>query len=93
MGERCADCGLVYEAEQGFFVGAIYVNYAVTAFLGLGSALLVDWLRPMSLAGQLAVAVPIMLAVPVLFFHHARSLWLALNVLVAGLEPPRAPRR
>jgi len=93
MHERCARCGLVYEAEQGFFLGAIYVNYAVTVCLGLGSTLLVDWLHPMSLVGQLAVAVPVMAVFPVLFFHHARSLWLALNLLVVGPEAPPAGRR
>jgi uncharacterized protein (DUF983 family) len=88
MREACERCGLVYEAEQGFFVGAIYVNYAVTVLVGLGSPLLLNWLHPMSLTGQLAVAVPLMLGVPVLFFHHSRSLWLALNI--SGLErrPP-----
>lgn len=90
MREACGGCGLVYEAEHGFFVGAIYVNYAVTVLVGLGSALGLNWLHPMSLTGQLAVAVPLMLAVPVLFFHHSRSLWLALNTFASGLErrPP-----
>jgi hypothetical protein len=86
MRDACRSCGLVYEAEQGFFVGAIYVNYGATVLLGLGVPLLADWWHPLPLVGQLAIAVPVMLAVPVLFFHHARSLWLALNCFVAGLE-------
>ena len=88
MHERCRQCGLVYEAEQGFFLGAIYVNYAVTAVLGLGIPLLADWLHPMSLTAQLAISVPIMLGVPVLFFHHSRSLWLGMNVLLGAVEQP-----
>ena len=93
MRERCGHCGFVYETEQGFFLGAIYVNYAVTACLGLGAALLAEWLYSVSLVGQLAVAIPLMLLVPVLFFHHARSLWLALNVLVVGHERPAGDSR
>ena len=88
MHERCRQCGLVYEAEQGFFLGAIYVNYAVTAVLGLGVPLLADWLHPMSLAAQLASSLPLMLGVPILFFHHSRSLWLGVNVLVGAVERP-----
>ena len=88
MQERCRQCGLVYEVEQGFFLGAIYVNFAVTAVLGLGVPLLADWLHPMSLTAQLAISVPIMLGVPVLFFHHSRSLWLGLNVLLGAVEQP-----
>src|SRR6059036_1247037 len=34
MHERCAACGLRYEREQGYFVGAIYINYAVTVAIG-----------------------------------------------------------
>jgi uncharacterized protein (DUF983 family) len=87
MRERCAHCGLAYEPEQGFFLGAMYVNYAVTVSVGLGTVLFVDWLHPMSLTSQLSIAIPLMALVPVLFFHHARSLWLALNLLVVGREP------
>jgi uncharacterized protein (DUF983 family) len=86
MRESCPSCGLVYEAEQGFFVGAIYVNYAVTVGVGLGSALLANWLHPMSLVAQLAIAVPLMLVIPVAFFHHSRSVWLALNTLASGRQ-------
>ena len=88
MHERCRQCGLVYEAEQGFFLGAIYVNYAVTAVIGLGAPLLADWLHPMSLTAQLAISVPLMLGIPVLFFHHSRSLWLGVNVLLGAVEQP-----
>jgi hypothetical protein len=33
-----------------------------------------------------------MAAVPVLFFHHARSIWLAVTYLVGAVERP-TPRR
>ena len=93
MRAACRSCGLTYEAEQGFFVGAIYVNYAATVLLGLGIPLLVDWFHPLSLVGQLVIAVPLMLSVPVLFFHHSRSLWLAVNNFIAGLEQRAAGGR
>jgi len=92
MQPSCAECGLVYEPEQGFFVGAIYVNYAVTAAIGLGSVLVLDAFRPMSITAQLLVAVPLMALVPVLFFHHARSVWLAITYLFGAVERP-GPRR
>jgi hypothetical protein len=38
MRETCDACGLKYEREQGYFVGAIYLNYAVTAVVCLGAA-------------------------------------------------------
>jgi uncharacterized protein (DUF983 family) len=86
MRERCAACGLVYEREQGYFVGAMYVNYALTACLGLGGVILLDQLVGLSLTQQLLLAVPVMLLAPVLFFRHARSLWLGLEYFVSSLD-------
>ena len=36
MAEACALCGLRFERAQGYFVGAIYVNYAATVILAIG---------------------------------------------------------
>ena len=33
MHEKCPNCGLRYEVEPGFFIGAIYFSYAVTVSL------------------------------------------------------------
>src|SRR5262245_50771374 len=92
MRERCASCGLRYEREQGYFVGAIYVNYMLTAALGLGGVLLLDAWIGLSLASQLAIAVPVMLLAPLLFFRHARSLWLAIGYLASSLDERLARR-
>jgi uncharacterized protein (DUF983 family) len=92
MRERCAACGLVYEREQGYFVGAMYVNYGLTAILGLGGVLVLDQMIGLSLTQQLVVAIPVMLLAPVLFFRHARSLWLGLEYFVSSLDQ-RSMRR
>ena len=42
MHERCPACGLVLEREQGYFVGAIYVNYAATVGITIVGFLLLD---------------------------------------------------
>jgi uncharacterized protein (DUF983 family) len=86
MRERCPACGLRYEREQGFFVGAIYVNYAITAVLGLGSVILLDSVIGLALWQQLAIAIPIMLLAPLVFFRHARSLWLGIGYLASSLD-------
>lgn len=50
MYERCTACDLRFEREQGYFVGAMYVNYAVTvAIVVSGYFLLAAW-TTMSLA-------------------------------------------
>ena len=93
MQERCPACGLVYEREQGYFVGAMYVNYALTAGLGLGGVILLDQLVGLSLTQQLLLAVPVMLLAPILFFRHARSFWLGLEYFVSSLDQRSMRRR
>ena len=89
MHERCAACGLRYEREQGYFVGAIYINYAVTVGVAVGVVLALDWSVGLTLAQQLAIGVALGALVPLAFFRHARSLWLVINYLVAMAEQRR----
>src|SRR5207245_9962086 len=58
MAEACALCGLRFERAQGYFVGAIYINYAVTAILALGGFFLLWGLTALSTAAQLGLPVP-----------------------------------
>src|SRR3989442_9373424 len=43
MHTRCEACGLPYESEQGYFVGAIYLNYAVTVRVAVGGGPALHW--------------------------------------------------
>jgi len=86
MHERCVACGLRYEREQGFFVGAIYINYAVTVAVAVGVVLVLDWTVGLTLAQQLAIGVALGALVPRALFGYARSLWLVMNYLVAMAE-------
>jgi hypothetical protein len=81
MHERCAVCHLRFEREQGYFLGAIYINYGVTVILALiGSFDLEYWSRP-SLTQQLVLWIGFCSLCPVLFFRHSRSLWLAFDFI------------
>lgn len=79
MFEHCPQCHLKFEREQGYFVGAIYINYAATVGIAVPGFFLLDTLTAMSIHQQLAIWVPFAIIFPLLFFHHARSLWLALD--------------
>jgi uncharacterized protein (DUF983 family) len=92
MLERCPACGLRYEREQGYFVGAVYVNYAITTVAVLGGVIALDQLFGLSLATQLIIAVPLALLLPLLVHRHARSIWLAVGYL-AGVLDERASRQ
>ena len=79
MAPVCSACGLRFERAQGYFVGAIYVNYAVTTIIAVGGFFLLWGPLGLSTRAQLLVLVPIVLVFPLWFFRYSRSLWLALE--------------
>jgi hypothetical protein len=93
MHDRCPVCGLRFEREQGYFVGAIYLNYGATVLLALGGTWLLDRWLGLTLAAQLAVGVGVAALVPLLFFRHARSLWLGLDYWLTRADDQGERRR
>ena len=83
MESQCLLCGLRYERAQGYFVGAIYINYAVTTSIAVGGYFLLRAWADLSTAAQFAIWVPFLLVFPLWFFRWSRSLWLGLMYLVS----------
>jgi uncharacterized protein (DUF983 family) len=89
MLERCSSCGLVFERETGYFIGAIYINYALTIGLALaGYFLLEAWLQPSPL-WQVGVWGTFAVLFPLWSFRYSKAFWLALDHVVdpQGGEP------
>ena len=88
MHERCAACGLLFEREQGYFVGAIYVNYAATVGITITGFFLLDrWIAP-TVTTQIVLWSAFGIVFPVFFFRYSRSLWLSVEYLFNPEEPP-----
>ena len=81
MRAACLHCDLKFEREQGYFVGAIYINYAATVLIAVPGFFILDAFTDMTINQQLALWVPFAVIFPLLFFHHSRSLWLAIDHL------------
>ena len=79
MKENCTRCGLKFEREQGYFIGAIYINYAATVGIAVPGFFLLDAFIGITINQQLALWLPFAIIFPLLFFHHSRSLWLVLD--------------
>lgn len=79
MGEDCELCGLHFEREAGYFVGAIYVNYAATSVISIGGYFLLDATTDLTLTQELLVWSAFSIAFPLWFFRYSRSLWMALD--------------
>ena len=93
MYDRCARCGLLLEREQGYYVGAIYVNYAATTLIAIAGFFLLDAYTSIGLTAQLLLWGAFTIAFPLFFFRYSRSLWLSLEYLF-NPEPlePRSTR-
>jgi uncharacterized protein (DUF983 family) len=79
MHEHCPQCGKSFHREPGFYLGSIYFNYGLTAFI-------VAIAYPVLLFGYGLPEQPLLIGAalftlicPILFFRHARSLWLGFD--------------
>ncbi len=91
MHEGCPACGLHFEREPGYFVGAIYLNYGVTApTMFLGYFALDAWLG-LDVGLQLLLWGTFTVAFPLWFFRYSKSLWLSLDHLVDPVDPRPGP--
>jgi uncharacterized protein (DUF983 family) len=86
MNTHCSYCGLVYEREQGYFIGAIYINVIATESLLLGTLLIYALITGTVNQTILTVLFVLAIVLPLLFYHHSRSLWLCLDHILNPLE-------
>ena len=73
----CKACGFVLRRHEGFFLGALVLNYAMTAFGALPLTVLawkLGWVPPKV---ALALALTLGFSLPVLLYRFSWRLWLA----------------
>jgi len=89
MRESCGGCGLAFEREPGYWVGAVTINTAVTfiSFVTLFAALtFLNWPDvPWGLVMSVTVAVNVIL--PVVLYPISKTMWSALEMSWHPLEP------
>ena len=75
--KACPHCQLVYEREPGFFFGAMYVSYALTMAVLLGTAFILYnfFGDPELIVYITAVPAMVLLLLP-LIFRYSRTLFL-----------------
>lgn len=81
--ESCPTCGVRFEREEGYFLGAYALNLIFAEILGLGIALFLIFgtgLRDAGLLWQEVVAVALAVAFPLLFFPYSRTVWIAMDL-------------
>lgn len=90
MKERCPTCGLLFEREPGFFVGAYLINFAIAE--GLLFILIMGFVFWKDQHPEAGVAVPVAIAIflgvfaPLIFYPFSRTIWSALDIGMTPLE-------
>lgn len=83
MYEHCPHCGLRYEVEPGYFIGAMYVSYAISGGVALVLGFMLFYLGndPEGWV-YAAVVAPVMVLIAPVNFRISRIIWL---YYVAGI--------
>jgi uncharacterized protein (DUF983 family) len=87
--DQCPRCGLRLEREEGGFLGAMTVNYAVTTVVWL--VVLIVWLvldlPGVHLAALTVTSVLLVGLFPLVFFPFSKTIWAAVDYLVYRSSP------
>jgi len=77
MRDSCDACGYRFEKEPGYFVGAMYVSYAMAVGAYAGLTLLCRRFLPgFSPAAALGAAFPLFLLLVPVIFRYSRVIWM-----------------
>jgi uncharacterized protein (DUF983 family) len=88
MKDHCVSCGLRFEREEGYWVGAMIINTTVTFatfILVFGGSIILTW-PEVPWAFVLVATLVANIAIPVLFYPISKSLWLGLELSWHPLE-------
>jgi uncharacterized protein (DUF983 family) len=92
--ERCPRCGFLFERGEGQFIGAVGINTIVT-FGALLVALVVGIIvtaPEIATVPLLVVGLTIAGLLPIVFYPFSKTIWTAIDLAMAPLEPGEAPR-
>jgi uncharacterized protein (DUF983 family) len=79
MPRECSECGRVFERAPGYFLGAIYFNYGVTAAIMIAGYFALYFTRGRVTRIELGGLAAFCLLFPLWFFRYARALWVAFD--------------
>ncbi len=73
LDRACRDCGLKIEKDEGFFLGAMAINYGVTCFGLLAPVVILWYLEVLSGRVAIGLAVALALLAPLALYRSSRS--------------------
>jgi hypothetical protein len=80
MDAQCPKCGLGYYPEPGFYYGAMFISYIITAFYSLGFIGIALFVFDLSVNAAFVWLFFSMVLFYAWFYRTARSVWINVNV-------------
>ena len=90
MLSRCPECGLSYFPEQGYYVGAMIINYVATTAVVVAIFLLSLLFRDfttLSTNSKILLWMVFAIALSLLLTRHAYSFWLGIDLWIKPRQP------
>ncbi len=86
--DHCGICGLGFEREPGYWVGAVIINTSITfgTFIALFVTLVVATWPEVPWGTVMAVTIVVNAVVPIAFYPISMAVWLALELSWHPLE-------
>jgi hypothetical protein len=86
MKPNCETCGFSFEREPGFYLGAIYFNYGLTALVATIAFPLLRFVAKLPPNTALLITLAFVGLFPLWYFRYARSLWLGFDQFIDPKE-------
>lgn len=88
LDDNCDRCGLGFEREEGYWVGALILNTIVTfgSFLLLFVGGMIVFWPDVPWGALMAVTIGVNAVLPVVFYPFSKTLWMALELSWHPLE-------
>jgi uncharacterized protein (DUF983 family) len=96
MLQRCPECGLSYFPEQGYYVGAMIINYIATTACVVALfllSLLVRDFTTLSTNSKILLWMGFAIILSLLLMRHSYSFWLGIDYWVKPRYPDAPPKQ
>ena len=81
MYQHCPDCGFIYAREPGYYTAALAINVFLSELITLVVIIPLAASQSISFVTLLWIGGAIAFILPLLFYHHAKSLWMSIEHL------------
>lgn len=78
--KRCSECKLIYEMEQGFWYGAMYISYAFGVLISLPIVIVLLLKTSLEIFQITGVIFCVLFVLSPVLFRYSRSVWLHIFV-------------